>query len=123
MRSKAKVLPQWPWTSRWDQNMIFSKARVVGGVLKRIAAKEFDYVHVGTPCNTFSQARFPKIRSKKHPAGKPDATVGEQRILRKANIVTNNSIKVLKKACEHGVACSVENPIGSLLWSYRAMLK
>ena len=34
-----------------------STARVVGGVLNRIAAKEFDYVHVVVPCNTFSQAR------------------------------------------------------------------
>ena len=27
------------------------------------------YVHFAPPCSTYSQARYPKIRSKSHPAG------------------------------------------------------
>ena len=69
------------------------------------------YCHVAPPCNTFSTARLPKLRSKARPCGKKGLSLKNKRLVMQANKVTNNAIDVMKTCC-------VENPKGSLFWHY-----
>ena len=76
------------------------------------------YCHVAPPCNTFSTARLPKLRSKANPCGKKGLSSKTKRLVRQANKVTNNATDVMKTCCEMHVPVSVENPKGSLFWQY-----
>ena len=101
------------------------------------------YIHLAPPCNTFSTARFPKVRlgqptcshtahqlcpvlharSNEYPAGIPamlrDKKVGEG--LKLANLIVDNTVIFIRAMMEHGVMISIENPKSSYLWRYEAM--
>ena len=79
-----------------------------------------DYNHYGPPCNTYAICRRPKIRSSSFPEGLPNLGKRDQQLLRKANRITANVMRLLLGHCEKGHAWSIENPAGSLLWRTRA---
>jgi hypothetical protein len=78
--------------------------------------KNIKYVHFAPPCNTFSQACWPRVRSVARPEGKfglhPKAKVR----VRDANLVVKNMLECCHVADEEGIAVSIENPGKSYLW-------
>ena len=74
------------------------------------------YVHVAVPCNTYSPARWPKLRSTTYPDGVPGAlsNCDDSETLRVSNSVTHNALTMADRLMSRGVAVSVENPAASL---------
>ena len=65
------------------------------------------YVHFTPSCSTYSQARFPRIRSVSHPSGMPSGalTKHDRGVLNHANRITRNTFGIM-------VALHVEGHIG-----------
>ena len=65
------------------------------GLMKRVAAGEFDFAWTGTPCNTYSTARGmgpgPRVlRTLEHPYGLPDLTPAEKEQVRQATFLRSS---------------------------------
>lgn len=91
------------------------RAGVVSGALK--------YLHFAIPCNTFSPARFPKLRTVRFPRGLANVKEKDRRVLQYANKLTDSLLALAVFAAERGCSISVENPYCSVLWSYDGMLR
>lgn len=59
-------------------------------------------------------------RSKAYPEGKPGLSAKDRRIVAHANRITSNCFKLIRARCLANKPWSLENPVGSLLWSTRA---
>lgn len=79
---------------------------------------EMDYIHFGIPCNSFSTARWPKLRNKDHPTGIPGLVGKRKRALDLGEKILKNSCNLIEKACSAGKFISIENPAGSLMWKH-----
>jgi hypothetical protein len=89
-----------------------------GLILALVVSRSLKYVHLGIPCNTFSMARWPKLRSQTHPRGKPGLSPEDQAEITYANRLTDFLCSVGHCAADAGVGVSIENPHNSMLWSY-----
>ena len=74
------------------------------------------YVHFAPPCSTYSQARFPKIRSSSHPGGLPaqELTAHDRTVLKYANTVTRSTFAVMSELSDAGYMVSLEQPASRL---------
>ena len=88
----------------------------IKNVLKELNIR---YVHFATPCNTYSQARYPRVRSKEFPSGKPDLKPPDKLLVDKSNVCTRHSFDLITFCVDNNIAWSIENPSTSLLWSTR----
>ena len=95
-----------------------------GGNMLMKMAKELEeetglqpYVHFAPPCSTYSQARFPKIRSSSHPGGLPtqEVTAHDRAVLKYANTVTRNTFAVMSELSDAGYMVSLEQPAINLM--------
>ena len=77
------------------------------------------YVHMAIPCNTYSMARYPKIRTIKNPQGEPNVDAKTKLLLQKSNLCTQHAFDIASHCIEKSIAFSVENPASSLLWHTR----
>ncbi|CAK9104678.1 Uncharacterized protein SCF082_LOCUS48825, partial [Durusdinium trenchii] len=77
---------------------------------------KYTYVHFAPPCNTFSAARYPKLRTKQYPLGLPEHQDDPQ--LRLANKIIENMSKMAKRLADNYVIVSIENPRSSVLWHH-----
>ena len=91
---------------------------VVDAFERSILAGVFKHNHFGTPCNTYSTARYPKCRSRVKPDGLPlrTLTAKERKNLRVGNKLTRATFRLIDACVRSGTAWSIENPDGSLLW-------
>ena len=87
-----------------------------GATVAAVKALRPQYVHLAPCCNTYSAARYPKLRTKLYPEGKPDLDEAQRSIVKLANRVTNNTVRLCEHFCAEGTPWSVENPHGSVLW-------
>ena len=80
------------------------------------------FVHLGTPCNSFSSARKldgrpPPLRSPQCPMGLPDLSEANQGILFLGNMFACRSVELAMAVFSTGGDFSIENPLLSLLWA------
>ena len=87
-----------------------------------VAAGQIRYLHLAVPCNTFSAARFPKVRSKQWPRGVPQLSPKNLAVVKYANALTDAMLDLAGFAVAHGCLVSIENPNSSSLWTYPAMV-
>ena len=81
------------------------------------------YVHFAPPCNTFSIARHPKVRSKLHPEGIPELESSLAHLapgVALGNIIAKHTIHMMQVCCEESIPCSIENPASSFLFKLPA---
>jgi len=84
--------------------------------VQRLAADPVQYAHYAPPCNPYSIARWPKVRSRAWPQGLPDLTGKARSVVDLANTLSRNTVRLLRLHCQRGVSWSCENPASSLLW-------
>jgi hypothetical protein len=73
------------------------------------------YTHLAIPCNTYSRARWPRVRSSEFPEGVPELSYKDQSAVTAANKITENSMQLARQLVANGVHVSIENPQTSLL--------
>ena len=113
-RAGLKVLPgvdtvEGPW--HWD----LSSESVLKRVFQHIRQHGIRYVHLGTPCSSFSMALrgAARTRSKANPLGDP--SWGRDRT---ANTLVRNSVRIIRYMERLGGYWSLENPLSSLIWCF-----
>jgi hypothetical protein len=92
-----------------------SDSRVGNMVLNRALKNNTVYGHLAPPCNTYTRARWPKLRSKEYPEGVPGLSDGDQAVVDIANRITQNTFQLATDLMANGVQVSIENPQTSLL--------
>lgn len=85
------------------------------------------FVHLGTPCNTFSAARKldggpPRLRSEASPLGLADLSFENRNLVTLGNMSLDRSVEIAEVVLSAGGNFSIESPLKSLLWSTPAML-
>ena len=111
------------WDVEYNYFSDLSKPEVLASILDRIRAHEFSYVHLGTPCSTWSRARRNDGRGP-HPLRADHANLfcfsqlsaKDQDKVRMGNLLLNISIEVFVACIEANVAVSMENPASSRIW-------
>ena len=88
---------------------------------RRIANKEFKFVHVGLECLTFSTASGGCYRSKVHLLGKPNLKPHLQHNVNDHNMLATWTVKLFQLCINNGVGASVEHPNGSVFWHWPAV--
>lgn len=86
----------------------------------------FKYVHCAPPCNTFSNAVFPKLRSAAHPMGLRSLRGPAKAKVGLGNKIARNTMEVAGKFALEDSMVSIENPNSSYLWKtkhYKALLR
>ena len=72
------------------------------------------YADMAPPCNSFTRARWPRIRDTQNPHGLPNLPDKAQQEVDLANRVVHNTFQLATQLVEDGVQVSVENPQTSL---------
>ena len=80
-------------------------------------------MHLGTPCQSFTQARVPALRSRKFPLGLPDLTDKQQEQVRSGNDLSDASASLCCALYEAGGYFSLENPERSMIWLVPQLLE
>ena len=99
------------------------KRSVVENLQKELVDDVYDFAHVAIPCETYSNARYPKLRSKAFPAGKPNLPKRDRMILREAKVLLKHSLMLVETCCAKDIPVSIENPATSLLWKQKDYIK
>ena len=75
------------------------------------------YIHFAPPCSTYSQARYPRIRSSACPGGLPASqlTAHDRTVLKYANKITHNTFHAMRELSRKGYPVTLEQPSGSLM--------
>jgi len=93
-------------------------------LILRIVRGEFSALHFGTPCRTWSQARWPPLRSNRYLlSGLPNLTAAQRALVREGNELSRPAFVLMNLASLLGALVSVENPASSRLWLHPAMLR
>ena len=86
------------------------------------------FAHFGTPCNTFSAARKegdggpPPLRDEEFPDGLPDLGDEHQAQVFLGNLFRDRTCEACSALALMGFHFSIENPLGSLIWSTPKMI-
>ena len=85
-----------------------------------------EFVHVGTPCASFSRARKfdggpPPLRTSRHVLGRPNLSPADRRKLEQGNVLADFTARVASQVRHDRGYFSIENPRKSLLWLHPAM--
>ena len=87
-----------------------TRPEVAQAILARIRAGEFGVVFSGTPCESFSVAHRPKLRTARWPWGLPQIPEAWARYMRKHNTLARFTIDAARAALDVGAAVAIENP-------------
>jgi hypothetical protein len=121
----GKLAEKGGWTvSRFEayRNGVFafpqedlSDIKVVRSLCSRIQSYEFDHVHLGVPCTTWTvmQYSFGGTRTKTAPLGN-----GTRQAEKDANIVVMMCFLIIWACIGSHTRFTVENPLTSVLWSH-----
>ena len=80
-------------------------------------------MHLGTPCQSFTMARVPAVRTKVFPLGLPDLTPSQSQLVEMGNQLVSVSVKLCLALYAAGGYFSLENPERSLLWIHPDVLE
>ena len=80
-------------------------------------------MHFGTPCQSFTMARVPAVRTKAFPLGLPDLTPTQSQLVEMGNQLVSVSVKLCLALYTAGRYFSLENPERSLLWIHPEVLE
>jgi hypothetical protein len=100
-----------------DQDL--SDSKVIQDIIATIEKRKFGYVHLGTPCSSFSRLRQlfrTSTRTRKRPQGdgsRPDEVLG--------NLLLKHSLQIIAACDRSGTCWTIENPKSSLLFAMPAM--
>eukprot|EP00930_Biecheleria_cincta_P005055 TRINITY_DN10597_c0_g1_i2.p1 TRINITY_DN10597_c0_g1~~TRINITY_DN10597_c0_g1_i2.p1 ORF type:complete len:298 (+),score=27.00 TRINITY_DN10597_c0_g1_i2:49-942(+) len=108
------------WDLLYGPQHDMSQDVVVRDLTDRAVLSGARYVHSAPPCNTYSSARWPRIRSAEFPEGLPNLGADDQATIDLANHVTANTFRMMDDLQDAGIEVSVENPQRSLLWRTQA---
>ncbi|CAL1167420.1 unnamed protein product, partial [Cladocopium goreaui] len=97
-----------------DPSHDMSQKDCVVHILKLAKSLRCEYVHLAPPCNTYSAARYPKIRTKKHPDGIPGLKKKDRDLIKTSTLISDNVWDMVEKLSVKGTYISVENPLTSL---------
>ena len=110
------------WDIQYNSGCNLGDPQVLDNIVSRIRNHEFVFVHLGTPCTSWSLAR----RNDGGPAplrddgdglfGLPGLSAADQRRVDNGNLMLNISAIICKTCVECNVAVSLENPASSRLW-------
>ena len=100
----------------WD----LTNEGVMKRVFKWIRDKNIQYVHLGTPCTSFSMALrgAARTRSKSNVLG--DLNFARDKT---ANTLVHNSVRIIRYMERLGRFWSLENPLSSLIWLFPRALR
>ena len=95
--------------------------KVFQHLCKLIQAGCIFFIHFGTPCSSFSQARKddggpPPLRDRQNLWGRPALSQQDQAKVELGNQFMDLTAKLLVLCCQFGVHWSLENPATSYLW-------
>lgn len=85
-------------------------------IFKLIQANKLGWVHLGTPCQSFTFARSPQLRNWVYLFGCPNLTHRQCVLVKSGNELAAFSIRVAELQLERGRFFSIENPELSWLW-------
>jgi hypothetical protein len=88
-------------------------------LLIRAHGGEFIWVHLGTPCTTWSRLRFISVGTRRVHLPNGDGSRDDERI---ANSELSFSIRFMKAVIRSGGYVSFENPESSLIWHHPLMV-
>ena len=96
--------------------------KVFQHLCKLIRAGCIFFIHFGTPCSSFSQARKddggpPPLRDRHNLWGRPKLSQQDQVRVELGNQFMELTTKLLVLCCQFGVHWSLENPASSFLWA------
>ena len=80
-------------------------------------------MHLGTPCQSFTMARVPAVRTQVFPLGLPDLTPSQSQLVEMGNQLASVSVKLCFALYIAGGYFSLENPERSLLWIHPDVLE
>ena len=89
--------------------------RTVDDLMEAVGRHDIKYAHFATPCNSFSIARWPKLRTRQFPMGIPGLQGNDQLLVLKSNACVDNSFDAIEQLTAKNIAWSVEIPASSLL--------
>ena len=87
-----------------------TRGEVIEELMRRIRAHEFDGVFIATPCESYSVAHEPRLRTSAQPEGVTPVPPEWRRYLEKHNYLAAVSARLARAALENGVAVAIENP-------------
>ena len=95
--------------------------KVFQHLCKLIRAGCIFFIHFGTPCSSFSQARKddggpPPLRDRHNLWGRPKLSRQDQARVELGNQFMELTVELLVLCCQFGVHWSLENPASSFLW-------
>ena len=114
----AVMLTGWvclrPWDIRFgseDDVLAFGDA-----ILRLARTGKLGWVHLATPCQTFTFARVPQLREAVFPLGSPGISTRQQMLVDVGNSLASFSVNVAQAQISVGTYFSIENPELSWLW-------
>ena len=87
-----------------------TRTEVVDALVTRVRRGEFEFVFMATPCESYSVAHVPRLRSRDEPEGVTPMPREWARYMAKHNRLAEVTAAVAKAAMQVGVAVAIENP-------------
>ena len=92
-------------------------------ILQKSKAGALSWVHLGTPCQTFTWARRPQLRSTVSPFGLSELSRRQLKLVARGNELALFSLEVCQCQVKSGNFFSIENPELSWLWILPPMIQ
>ena len=110
-------------TAIHDSHNLLVKANLQR-MIDLIAVGYFFALHFAPPCSTWSRARLPRLRQiGKFIKGLPGLKPSQVAKLQEGTALMDACIEMVVTCLENGVPFSLENPLGSMVWSYPPMVQ
>ena len=111
-----------------SESVDITDAKVVQHIKMLIQEGYLFYIHFGTPCSSFSQARKndggpPPLRNEEYITGLPGLSQFDQAKVEMGNFLLDVTVELIKCCQQHGVKWSIENPGSSFLWDMPCMIE
>ena len=87
-----------------------TRVEVVAELERKIREGHFDVVFIATPCESYSVAHEPRLRSSSQPEGITPIPAEWRRYLMKHNALAQVTGRLARAAIDGGVAVAIENP-------------
>ena len=113
-----------PWDIRYGERFNVLNRRNRRRLMRLIASGHVFLVWWGTPCTTFSIARYPPLRCRfAVDVPSPGLSAASLALFEEGNALADVTVEGLSVAHLCGIFSIVENPLRSGLWSYPVNVK
>jgi len=110
------------WVETWGPNLDYRRdltdRRVLAKLTARVSRGDFYMVHITIPASTWSQARHPRLRDRRHLLGRPGLTEQQRSLLRDSTRITLALLDLAFSAILVGCGLVVEVPARSFLTAF-----